>query len=781
MHRIHYGSGLFLLGLSGLLLQVALTRLSSAALNYHLTFLVIGAALLGTSAGGTWVAVRWPDAIDHQTHRRRLSRLILASAGAMILIGAAFSWVPLRTLGSASALIAILFAYPLLALPYALQGAVSAISLREVGSRTHRIYAAALAGAAAGCAVAVVAIDAVGPRWVVSLAAIVALIAVTQFGWWRRDLGWAMGLVALAGLTPLIQPHGPNVLAAKPLASFLDPISYPDSQLLFSRWDATSRVDVFESPGALLLWATPGSGRDMLPALRGITIDADALTAAARWDDGATALARRLPMSLPYGIAPRDRVLVIGPGGGLDVEAALGYGARRVDAVEINRGVVAAMLGPLDVFTNSLYRRAGVRLTVDDGRSFVRSAASRGEQYDAIVLTAVDSWAALTSGAYSLSESYLYTREAFDDYYDRLADGGVLAISRWFTRPPREMHRLAELARLAVEKRGGDPVRQVLILRAGQFGTFGTMLLRKGPFSAQEVTQARVFARDGGYGLVYEPGVPTGEFAPILSGLEPGAPDGRAATDDRPFFFDHMPWRRLLVGRGEWPLPQGHAVLLVALLQSICLAVAAVVLPLRRLATSANRLRPATAYFALIGLGFSLAEMALLQRALLLIGSPGIALAVVVGGMLGGAALGSALLSRTEESARRATLTGAVLLAGFALSWGIVKGPLAAQGVEGRAIAALVLAVVLAAPLGAALPAGLRRLPSRGGAVPWAWSINGAAAVAGTGLAVLLAMELGYTNVLVMAGMCYAGAGLLISHIREPSPVAAGPYRPGDS
>ncbi|HXI15261.1 MAG TPA: hypothetical protein VNM48_02735, partial [Chloroflexota bacterium] len=80
---------------------MALTRLSSAALNYHLTFLVIGAALLGTSAGGTWVAVRWPDAIDHQAQRRRLSRLILASAGAIVLIGAAFSWVPLRALGSA--------------------------------------------------------------------------------------------------------------------------------------------------------------------------------------------------------------------------------------------------------------------------------------------------------------------------------------------------------------------------------------------------------------------------------------------------------------------------------------------------------------------------------------------------------------------------------------------------------------------------------------------------------------------------------------------------------
>jgi len=205
--------------------------------------------------------------------------------------------------------------------------------------------------------------------------------------------------------------------------------------------------------------------------------------------------------------------------------------------------------------------------------------------------------------------------------------------------------------------------------------------------------------------------------------------------------------------------------LLVALLQSICLAVAAVVLPLRRLAAGVERLRPTTAFFALIGLGFSLAEMALLQRALLLVGLPAVALAVVVGGMLGGAALGSALFGGTEERARRAIITGAVLLVGFALSWGALRGPLASQGVEGRAIATLALAVVLAVPLGAALPAGLRRLPSPGGAVPWAWGINGAAAVAGTGLGLLLAMELGYTIVLVMAGLCYAGAALLLSRV----------------
>src|SRR5437867_1409739 len=99
------------------------------------------------------------------------------------------------------------------------------------------------------------------------------------------------------------------------------------------------------------------------------------------------------------------------------------------------------------------------------------------------------------AGAYSLSESYLYTREAMADYYDHLADGGTLAISRWFSRPPREMERLAALARWALVARGQSPARTVLLQRAGDFGT---LLVRRGDFPAAEALRARSFAQANG-------------------------------------------------------------------------------------------------------------------------------------------------------------------------------------------------------------------------------------------------------------------------------------------
>jgi hypothetical protein len=568
-----------------------------------------------------------------------------------------------------------------------------------------------------------------------------------------------------------VRPFEPNVLAVKPLAAFLDPILYPDSVLHSTRWDATSRVDVFESPGAPLLWHTPTRSREPLPELRAITIDVDALTLAANAELGrAVSVVRRLPTSVPFVYGQRDRVLVIGSGGGMDVEAALAYGARQVDAVEVNRSVAAAVLGPLAGFTDDIYRRAGVRLIVDDGRSFLRRAAARGDRYDAIVLTAVDSWAALTAGAYSLAESTLYTREAFDAYYARLNEGGVLAVSRWFTRPPREMHRLTELARLSISRAGGDPQRQVMLLRAGQFGTFGTLMVKRGAFTALEVQNAQLFGRDNGYGLVYTPGDGSGEFAPILAGQASAEMDGRISTDDRPFFFDHTPWLWVLTGRGGWPLPQGHAVLIVALLQALCLGVVAVTLPARRGAVPSGGGRAGVAYFSAIGLGFAMAEMALLQRAALLIGRPAITFAVVVCAMLAGAGLGSWVLGRRARSHRAALAAGAAgmwILAPLSL---VATELVGAWVIEGRALLAFLACAAVAFPLGAGMPAGLAALPDE--AAPWAWGVNGAAAVLGSALAVALAMDLGVGATLALAGVAYLAAVLVLPSLAatEPTP-----------
>ncbi|HEX2517218.1 MAG TPA: hypothetical protein VH257_21115 [Chloroflexota bacterium] len=811
-------AGIFLLSLAGLLFQVALTRLASAALNYHLTFLAVGASVLGVGIGATWIACARPAGSGDRNGTLR--RLALGAAAGMALIVAGFAWLPLGRSGGPGLLVLILLAYPALIAPYVCVGAAVTLALRSWPRQAGGLYGADLLGAGAGCLLAVPLMDALGPPLAAGTAAMAAAASASLLAPPRG--GTALAGAAVAGLALLAggaagAPAGgaPNVLPGKPLAVLLDPARHPGAALLESRWDATSRVDVFSSPGAALLWAgpphSPPAAPDAVdgarpgpdpeppepPELLGMTIDADALTAIARRRPGEQlAVSGRLPTSVAYAVAPRREVLVIGPGGGVDVGAALAFGATRVDAVEVNAGVARLVLGPLAAYGGDLFREPGVRLVLDEGRGYLHRTPRR---YDAIVLTAVDSWAALASGAYSLAESYLYTSEAMDVYLDHLHEGGVLAVSRWLTAPPREMQRLAVMAGDSLRRRGESPDEGRLLLRAGGgaggdepvrwAGDFGTLLVRRGAFTPDEVQRAREFGAANGYQLATGSAAETllaspGPLAPTLAPLRPGAPvcgppppTPRPATDDRPYFFDFLPWSS--VWRGDLPetgLPLGHAVLLVALLQGLCLGVAGLVLPWRRLPAwcdSGRRLRLAL-YAGAAGLGFMLAEMALLQRLTLLLGQPGLSLAVALAGLLLGAGLGAATGARVGAGGwgpARLLLGAAGVLGLEAVALSLVWGPVLGWPAPGRIAVALGAGLLPGYLMGPALPAGAALLGrSDPAVVPWLWAVNGAASAAGAALAVMLAMEWGGRAVLLLAAALYVLLAVLLVSERALAP-----------
>src|SRR6185503_21102653 len=152
----------------------------------------------------------------------------------------------------------------------------------------------------------------------------------------------------------------------------------------------------------------------------------------------------------------RDKVLIIGPGAGVDVIVARLHGARDVTAVEVNplvaRGVMSSE--PFRTFSGRIYEQPGVRLVVDEGRSFIRRSP---ERYDLVLGTMVDTWAATAAGAFALTENHLYTVEAFRDYIQHLAPDGLLSLTRWYLDPPDQLLRLVSLARAALDELGLGP------------------------------------------------------------------------------------------------------------------------------------------------------------------------------------------------------------------------------------------------------------------------------------------------------------------------------------
>jgi len=131
--------------------------------------------------------------------------------------------------------------------------------------------------------------------------------------------------------------------------------------------------------------------------------------------------------SLPHllnrdaGGAPFEEVLVIGAGSGNDVAAALHYGAKHVDAVEIDPAIFN--LGKRD-HPNIPYADPRVTVHIDDGRSFLRRTQTR---YDLVIYALVDSLVLHSGYSTVRLESFLFTREAFEDIKARLKPNGVFA------------------------------------------------------------------------------------------------------------------------------------------------------------------------------------------------------------------------------------------------------------------------------------------------------------------------------------------------------------------
>src|SRR5204863_9810722 len=128
------------------------------------------------------------------------------------------------------------------------------------------------------------------------------------------------------------------------------------------------------------------------------------------------------------------------------------HGVPRVVGVEVNPIIVEDVArGRYAPWTGDLYRSPKVHVVVDEGRSYIRRS---GEQYGSIQATLVDTWAASSSGAFTLSENNIYTAEAFGEFLDHLAPGGFLSVTRWYDpNNPKEFLRLVALGRAALERR----------------------------------------------------------------------------------------------------------------------------------------------------------------------------------------------------------------------------------------------------------------------------------------------------------------------------------------
>jgi hypothetical protein len=797
----HY-IGIFLLSLATLLLELTLTRVFSVANWYHFGFLVVSTALLGFGASGVtlslWTKLReeWP-----------LDRALVSLALLFGFVSLASFWVmqripfmPYRLLVDRWQFVDMLLNYLVLAAPFFCSGLAISLLLSRGGREVNRLYAADMLGAGLGCAILWAVMPAFGGSGSVAVAAMVGALAALAFNSFRPSKLTLLVGVAAAGMLALAFV-AERALPIRVVPEKTHPLLPVGQSPIYTKWNSFSRIDVYEAP------ALDDSRPD--PGFFSIIIDAGAAgTGMSDLSMGVRNYLAHHPKYRPAGVAyvgkKRPKVLIIGSGAGREVLEGLYYGASSITAVEINPTINDIVTQRMRAHWGGLFEQPEVRLVTEDGRSFVRRSK---EKYDVIIAVNAMSFTAYSSGALTLSESYILTREALEDYWNHLNANGTLLVTGY------NIPKLFATTREMFDRLGlGSPAGHLFAFR-GMVAPFGRMHLGLGfvlgksmlhPEEVADMSQRVGIGRSEDWGDEGQPEIwyspfaePRNENQSLLADLAK-SPDLeriynstseylRPATDDKPFFYQTKRWGlrlgfRDVLGARQKVIASGSAAqvtLVVLLVQAVMVAGVMILLPLVRFNRQGVRASGRWAfltYFASLGLGFILIEIVLLQRLLLFLGQPPYTFSVVLASLLIFTGAGSYVANRIQNVSYR-TLSYSLIALVVAILITLVVMPHILSLALGLALPwRVAIAVLLIAPLGVLLgvpfSTGLRLVGEEAPTlVPWAWAVNGFFTVIGSVAAMILGMAFGFTAVLFIAAVAYTAS--LVAILMEAQRVGA--------
>jgi hypothetical protein len=225
--------------------------------------------------------------------------------------------------------------------------------------------------------------------------------------------------------------------------------------------------------------------------------------------------------------------------------------------------------------------------------------------------------------------------------------------------------------------------------------------------------------------------------------------------DDRPFFYQF--------GRSLPDSAAGQALLSILRWVSI-IAATLIVLPMLFVplpkGAPGRRLIGLLGYFAAIGLGFMFVEIVLIQKLVLFLGHPAYSISVTLFTILVFSGLGSIYARRFDVRSYRTALLiwGPIILATLFYALGLEL--ILAQSHTSSLSLRFVLVTSLLAPgsffMGMPFPTMMRMMQGKEEMlIPWAWAINAFTSVAASTLAVFLAMQTGFSIVLLLGTAAY--------------------------
>ncbi len=733
---------LFLVAASGLIFEITVTRLFSFFFQYHYAFLAVSLAVLGISLGAAL-----SRSFDAPTEKAKpiatLAILLLALALSFPLIAVGMARLPWTESIWPRAILALL--------PFLLIGWWTALAFGHYTASSGSLYAADLAGAGVGVISALALLTIWSPFSVTLFLGVLIGLAACFLIWsnastWRWRALSVLLIVSGVWLSNLtlswldrLPTNTTNAPRDKTMLAILnDPTQA--ARLVRTIWSPFARVDLVETNDAKakFVFADGGAGSTMV-----------------HYDGAQLATINYLrdtPEFIPFAVSPVTHTLILGAGAGKDIVMGLLAGAQQITAVEVNPATTKITLQESD-YNGHILHDPKVNLVVSDARTYVeRSTQPASLIYLNLVYTQ-----AAAPASQALAENYTFTRQAFRTYLEHLTPNGQLAI---VSHNALEGSRAAVTALQALSDLGIPPARAldhlVLSMLATDDPTLRTSVLLVGrePLSQTMIAAYVAQSQQQHMQPLFIPGVFETAFAPLRQGaslqdfvVADAAYELGPTDDDQPFFFKLDP--------GLPPAIQQ------ALVIAACLAIGLLFLGLSQsLPTKPGAGWRALLYMALLGLGFMLVEVPLIQHFQLLLGYPVLSLATVLGALLLAGGLGSWLSQRwPEPDLWQRVWMAALYISVITVIYWLILTPvvrlLLPTPLVIRLLAAILLTALPGVVMGMPFPSLLRLFKANQAGIGYLWSVNGACSVLGSTLAVAIAMTWGFGLAMLSGAVMY--------------------------
>ena len=787
--------GILLISVSTLLLEFTLIRVLSVSLWYHFAFMIISIALLGFGISGVTIVIsKRINKAELNTFLTFVSLLYSLSILVSFIILNKIPFDPFSLFIESSQLIYLPLYYLTITLPFFLAGLIIGQMFTRFKNEINKLYFFDLVGAGLSCFVFILVLPAFGGSGGVIASSLIAAIAAIIFSAEKNKLAFAAPIAAIVlicvnGLF-LTEPEGYlpiRISDNKVYGNYIK--ENPDLKIL-TEWNTFSRVDVMkdDSPPVdnypvYTAIIDAGNSTTNIPK---VPADTDSLTPPMD--------ASNLAMILKNGDSPN--VFIVGSGGGGEILDALSHHAKTVIAVEIN-GILNNLIKKhfASHWTTGIADNKKVHIITDDARGYLRS---KRLLFDVIISAHTISASATASGAMSLVENYILTKEAVKDYLHHLKPDGILYISRPESQVPRIVTTIKTAAN---ELAGADSKKCFFIFKRPpsefekDMSYLTGVVYKKDGLNEYDIQILKTQAALMDLEIVYDPtSRQDGIYKDLIESnnlsetIKKFPVNLNPATDDNPY-FEHMTnfsdiglsnikesfsqTDRAIISLVQKPVAE--STLIVIFLQAAVISLILIFLPIYVKFRKSEALKSIKKgkyilYFSSLGLAYIMTEICLIQKFTLFLGEPVYTLLTVISTMLIFSGIGSMLSEKVIRLFRKKIFPIFGIIAVSVLLIGLLSPFIFDIFLRASiTLRVLISALIIAVPsffMGIPFPYGIKHIKGDSEIsrylTAFSWGVNGFFSVIGSILVVMLSMSYGFRTVFIIAALIYLGAMVIV-------------------